>query len=129
MEYEYQTFILVTSKDGILLVSKRTTSDLFILICNRRMGFVVQHDYETNYLVRGHVDYNSLDLQKAVTYYATNNDSSFWVVAIPFYGVSDFDPMNFYKFSSLSVHYEMKGKIPNNFLDYLSLAIYTGVPE
>ncbi len=126
----YKTFHLVTSEDGILMVSVKSTSHPFVIINNDLLGLVIFHAGEENYDVRYQVkDANSLDLTKMKTYYVDVANSSHWAVTIPYQG-KIVDPEALYAFTSLNIHKEFSKKdFPNDLFSYNNLAIVTGFPE
>ena len=64
-----------------------------------------------------------------ITYHATVEDRSRWVISIP-YENKIIDPHSLYKFSSLDIHKCFSEKdFPSNFYQYNNLAVATGFCE
>lgn len=126
----YNTFHLVTSEDGILMVSLKSTDHPFIIVNNYKLGLLVFHAGEENYNLRYNLkDANLLNMAKMTTYFVDIEDKSHWAVAIPYQGKT-IDPNSLYTFSSISVQKQFTDDdFPYRFENYDSLAIITGIPE
>ena len=126
----YDTFHLVTCKDGFLMVSTKKIEDPFVIIKNNKFGFFVIHAGEANYNIRWHVNnIDLIDLTKMVTYHVEVAGSSHWAVAIPYFGM-EVDPNSLYAFTDISVQKKFSASdFPEHFETFGSLSVITGFPE
>ncbi|MFZ4798547.1 MAG: hypothetical protein ACOYMA_13705 [Bacteroidia bacterium] len=126
----YNTFHLVTSNDGILLVSTKNTDYPFVIMKNNKMGLVVMHYNEVNYDLRMRVKkIEELDLSNMVLYHVCIGEPSFWAVTIPYFS-KVVDPNSLYAFTDISIHKSFENKdFPLKMDEYSSLAVVTGFPE
>jgi hypothetical protein len=126
----YETFHLVTSNDGIFMISTKKIDDPFVIVKNNTLGFFIIHAGHTNYNIREMVkNIDLLDLANIVTYYVERDNSSHWAVAIPYKGM-EVQPNKLADFTSISVQKKFSAKdFPENFESYASLSIITGFPE
>ncbi len=126
----FKTFHLVTSNDGILLVSTENTDHPFIIANNKLMGFIVFHAGDANFEIRYKVENEELlDMNRMKTYMADIGDSSHWVVSIPYEG-KEVDPSSLYAFTRIYLMSDyFQHNFPENFRQYNNLAVITGIPE
>jgi hypothetical protein len=130
MKTTYKTFHLITSSDGILLVSKKSTDHPFIIVNNDLLGLVIFHAGEENYSARLEVkNMELLDFTCMTTYYTVVQDSSHWAVSIPYRG-RIINPKALFGFSEISTHKCFSADdFPNRFNAYKNLAVITGIQE
>lgn len=125
----YDTFHLVTSKDGILLVSIKKIDYPFTIVKNSRLNFLIMHAGEVNYDASSHFNKDLLDITSMVTYHVEVANSSHWAVAIPYQGMT-LDPNALYAFTYIGIQKQFTANdFPTNFETYGSLSIVTGFPE
>jgi len=125
----YDTFHLVTSKDGILLVSIKKTDYPFTIVKNSRLNFLIMHAGEVNYDASSHFNKDLLDITSMVTYHVEVANSSHWAVAIPYQGMT-LDPNALYAFTYIGIQKQFTVyDFPAEFETYGSLSIVTGFAE
>jgi hypothetical protein len=126
----YDTFHLVTSPDGILLVSTKSLKDPFVIVKNEKLGFFVIHAGQANYDVRFEVKNPSeLDLCQMTCYWVAIAEHNHWSIAIP-YKHRTLDPNALYAFTSISIQKQFsENDFPEHFEAYGSLSIITGFVE
>lgn len=130
MQITYETFHLITSSDGILLVSKKSTDHPFIIVNNDLLGLVIFHAGEANYSARIEVkNAELLEFTCMTTYYTVVQDSSHWAVSIPYQG-RKVNPKALFSFSDISMYKSFsEDDFPKGFNKYKNLAVITGILE
>ena len=127
----YDTFHLVTSNDGILLVSIKNTDYPFFIVKNSKLNFLIMHAGEVNYNASSHFNKDLLDINCMITYNVevAYSDSSHWAVAIPYKGMT-LDPKALYAFTYIGIQKQFTVyDFPAEFDTYGSLSIVTGFCE